>query len=173
MTWVFQEGDLQFTVSNAEEARRFDDPTTHGVGFMKAVDFVVELRGRYLFVEFKDPQDPNTPQVGLETFIENFQNERLDSDLGYKYRDSFLYEWAAGRDGRDSYYIVLIGVDSLTTADLDKRTKDLERKLPVGKPDSWIRPIVAGCGVFNLASWNERFPNFQVRRLSSLQQSGG
>ena len=166
MTWVFQEGDLQFTVSNAEEARRFDDPITHGVSFMKAVDFVVELPDRYLFVEFKDPQDPNTPQAGLETFIENFQNERLDSDLVYKYRDSFLYEWAAGKDGRDSYYVVLIAVDSLTTADLDKRTKDLQRKLPLGMPNSWVRPIVAGCGVFNIATWNQNFPDLAVARLS-------
>ena len=167
MTWIFQEGDLQITIRNADKARKFDEPTAHGVGFMKAVDFIVEFPDRYLYIEFKDPQDPGTPQAGLETFIEDFQNERIDTDLIYKYRDSFLYEWATGRADRQSYYIVLIAADSLTTADLDKRTQDLGRKLPVGMPNTWNRPIAAGCGVFNIATWNQQFPDLAVTRLSA------
>ena len=168
MTWVFQERDLQITINNAETARKFDDAVTHGVGFLKAVDFIVEYPDRYLFIELKDPQDPAIPQPAAQSVVEDFLNERIDTELVYKYRDSFLYEWAAGRADRISYYVVLIAVDSLTPADLDRRTKDLERKLPAGIPSSWERPIVSGCGVFNLVSWNAQFPELQVRRLSAL-----
>ena len=166
MTWVFQEGDLEISISNAENARKFDAPSDPKPGQMKAVDFIVEYPDSYLFVEFKDPQDPNVPVGQFVSIVQNIQSEGIDTDLIYKYRDSFLNEWAAGRADRISYYVVLIAVDSLTPADLDRRTKDLERKLPAGIPSVWERPVVAGCGVFNLASWNARFPQLQVRRLS-------
>ena len=166
MTWVFQEKDLEINISVGENVRKFDDPPTHGVGYMKAVDFVVEFADRYVFIEFKDPQQPGSELTSEESLIEYYQSERIDSDLIYKYRDSFLYEWAAGRAERDVYYLVLIAIENLTSADLDKKKRDLDRKLPVGISSTWDRPIVSGCGVFNLASWNEQFPNLQVNRLS-------
>jgi hypothetical protein len=47
------------------------------------------------------------------------------------------------------------------------RKEQLERKLPLHGPPShpWPRPIVASCGVFNMRSWNERFPDYPVKRL--------
>ena len=169
MTWIFQEGDLQIIVNNAENARKFDDPNDPKPGQMKAVDFVVEYPDSYHFIEFKDPQDPNIPVEQIVSIVQGIRNEGIDTDLIYKYRDSFLYEWAAGREYKDSYFWVLIAADSLTTADLDKRTTDLQRKLPVGMPNAWIRPVVAGCGVFNIDTWNQRFPELAVRRLSGSQ----
>ena len=167
MTWVFEERDLRLTIDGAVDARKFDEQQTHGVGFMKAVDFVVEFADRYVFIEFKDPQQPGSELASEESLTEYYQSERIDDELIYKYRDSFLYEWAAGRAERDVYYLVLIAIEHLTSADLDKKKRDLDRKLPVGLPIPWDRPIVSGCGVFNLASWNERFLNLQVSRLSS------
>ena len=167
MTLVFEERDLQITINNAEAAQKFDEASTHGVSFMKAVDFIIEFSDYYLFVEFKDPQHPDSRLTGHEDLIGYYQSERIDDELVYKYRDTFLYEWASGRADRDVYYMVLIAIEVLTSAELDKKTKDLERKLPVGIPNRWVHPIVKGCGVFNIASWNARFPNFQVSRLSS------
>ena len=136
---------------------------------MKAVDFVVEFADRYVFIEFKDPQQPGSELTSEQDLIDYYQSERIDDELIYKYRDSFLYEWAAGRAERDVYYLVLIAIEQLTSADLDKKKRDLDRKLPVGIPRTWHRPIARGCGVFNLASWNEQFPNLQVSRISSQE----
>ncbi len=167
MTTVLEERDLQITISHAEAARRFDGPD-HGLTHcMNAVDFVVEFSDRLLFIEFKDPQHPDSNLSSDEALSAYYQSERIDQELVYKCRDSFLYEWAAGRTEREVYYLVLIAIDHLTSADLDKKKRDLDRKLPTGIPNKWERPIVTGCGVFNLASWNEQFPNLQVRRLSS------
>ena len=137
---------------------------------MKAVDFVVEYPDRYLFIEFKDPQDPKSKSSNSQEFIEKFQKGQLDSELIYKYRDSLLYEWAAGRADRDIFYFVLVAIDSLTSAELDKGTSDLSRKLPIGVPSPWKRPLVKGCGVFNIASWNKYFPDLPIRRLSASAQ---
>ncbi len=167
MTTVFTESDLQISISNAVDARKFDDHDHELQNCMKAVDFIIELPESYLFIEFKDPQHPQATVDAQRKFIESFKSGSLDEELKYKYRDSFLYEWASGRADKPIYYLVLIGLDTLKSADLQRRTDSLREKLPVNIPDSWIRPIVKDCVVFNLASWNERFVNFPVGRVSS------
>ncbi len=165
MTLVLPERDLELSISGALNARKFDEHATHGVGFMKAVDFVVEYPGHYYFIEFKDPQHPGSELTDDQSLIDYYQSEKIDDELIYKYRDSFLFEWAAGRADRHVYYLVLIAIEHLTTADLDKKKRDLDRKLPVGIQGVWERPIVSGCGVFNITTWNRNFPELAVRRL--------
>ena len=54
MTMLAEE-DLQITLPAAVTGRKFDDKTTHGLSHcMKAVDFIVELKDRVLFIEFKE-----------------------------------------------------------------------------------------------------------------------
>ena len=139
---------------------------------MKAVDFIVEFDDRYLFIEFKDPQNPKAPEEGGREFIEELRSSGLDSDLMYKYRDSFLYEWASGRAEKPIYYLVLVAWDGLSPADLTTRTDALRRLLPLDGPalGSWSRPIVADCFVFNVGSWNRNFPRYPLIRLSSGSQ---
>ena len=167
MTLVFRERDLEFTINNAEAARKFDSPD-HGLTHcMKAVDFIVELSDSLLFIEIKDPQHPQATAEARQDFVNSFESGSLDEELKYKYRDSFLYEWASGRVCKPILYLVLIALDTLTSAELDRRTNDLKRKVPVNGTTSWTRPIVEDCAVLNIASWNERFTNFQISRLSS------
>ena len=164
---VFTEGDLQMVIDDALNARRFDDES-HGLSHcMKAVDFIVELPEMYLFMEFKDPEHPGTRPENRREFLREFQSGELDEELKYKYRDSFLYEWAAGRADKPVRFYVLVALEALTTFNLQVRTQGLRSKLPVGGPSSWIRAIAEDCAVFNLASWNQRFPDFQVSRISS------
>ena len=150
---------------------RFDG-AAHGLGrCMKAVDFVVELADRYLYIEMKDPQHPRATDRARNAFIEELRSGRLDQDLKYKYRDSFLYEWAAGRADKPVHYVVLIALDTLDDAQLASRTHALEQQLPLQGPHGpdrrpWVRPIVHFCGVFNLTSWNRIFPGYPVRRVA-------
>ena len=167
MMAVFEEDDLQITVNNVSNARRFDDPS-HGLSHcMKAVDFVIELSDRYLFIEFKDPQNPHSRTRNQQRFVREFLSGQIDDDLTYKYRDTFLYEWASQRANKPIHYLVLIALDSLTDADLAARTDDLMRKLPVVGASSWNRQIVHRCDVFNISSWNQYLPNLPVHRLSA------
>ena len=171
MTTVFTESDLQLTIDNAVNARRFDGQGHGLLHCMKAVDFVVELSDRLYFIEFKDPQHPHATAQARQQFIIDIESGGLDEDLKYKYRDSFLYELACGRVNKPVYFLVLIGLDSFDSTQQQRRTDSLRGKLPVEVPASWTHPIVQGCivqgcGVFNLASWNQQFPDLQVRRLS-------
>ena len=164
---VFQERNLQVTIHGDIDAWKFDGESHALSHCMKAVDFIVEFPDRYLFLEFKDPQHPGAPERNRDRFIREFQEGELDEDLKYKYRDSFLYEWASGRADKPVYYFVLIAADVLTDADLTNRTDALARKLPIHGPDSssWTRRIVENCAVFNIDSWNRAIPQCQVSRL--------
>lgn len=166
------ESDLQITINdNVVSAQRFDDNATHGLSHcMSAVDFIVELSENYLFIEIKDPQAPQVPGQEVSRFYERFVKEQLDEEFKSKYRDSFLYEWASGRADKPVHYLVLVGLDFLTKAELARRTVALEQKLPLLGPRAiaWTRPIVESCSVFNISSWNEALPNYPVTRLSAI-----
>ena len=165
---TLREGNLQITFPRGANARKFDDPKSHGLSHcMKAVDFIVEEADRVLFIEIKDPEHPDAKEERREKFIDRCRSGDLDEDLKYKYRDTFLYQWASGSVDKPIHYWVVIAIESLTPRELSSRTDDLRRKLPLnGAPSGkWQRPIVAGCMVFNIETWNRRQPRFPLSRI--------
>ena len=164
------EGSLQITFPSASRVRKFDDRATHGLSHcMKAVDFIVEEDDRTLFIEIKDPEHPRSRNDDREKFIAKFLAGKLDDDLKYKYRDSFLYEWASESVDKPIHYWAIVAIESLSDAQLLTRTDALKRTLPVQDLASqkWRRPIVAGCMVFNIRTWNKKLEGFAVSRVSS------
>ncbi len=165
---VLTEGNLQITIPPGIPARKFDG-TGHGLTHcMKAVDFIIELKDRYLFIEIKDPQHPNSMTSDRNKFVKKFLSGTIDEDFKTKYRDSFLYEWASGRAVKPIYYYVLVALETLTEAELITRTDALKRKLPYDGPPTggWKKRIVAGCAVFNIATWNKNLSSYPVARVT-------
>lgn len=166
---TLREGNLQIAFPQGVRVRKFDDPNSHGLSHcMKAVDIVVEERDRVLFMEFKDPEHPCSKEGNRKNFREDFRAGKLDEELKYKYRDSFLYQWAAGNiDNRKIHYCVLVAIDRLTPAELVSRTDGLKRKLPLKGPPAgfWKRRIAETCTVFNIQTWNEHLPRYPVTRI--------
>ena len=160
------EGTVQITFSDAIDGRKFDDGATHGLSHcMKAVDFIVELPERFLFVEIKDAGALQSPEAHTKEFRERFKRGQLDESLKYKYRDSLLYEWASGRAHKPiDYFVLITGIDKKV---LLSRLDALKRKLPSLGPSSlpWSRPIVSKIGIFNMETWNVRFPHYPVIRV--------
>lgn len=172
---TFTEGDLQIDFRGAVRGVRLDAPD-HGLSHcMKAVDFVVELPDHYLFVELKDPQNPRATSQARSEFIGRLCSGELDQDLKYKYRDSFLYEWASRRADKPIDYLVLIALNTLDQAQLLTRTEALARNLPQIGPGGqpWPREIVRACGVFNLESWNRKLPRYPVNRVGTADRNAG
>ena len=165
---TFTEGNLRITFPRDTRAGKFDDPKSHGLSCMKAVDYIVEEDDRVSFIELKDPEHPRAKEGNREEFIRRFQAGKLDEDLKYKYRDTFLYEWASGGLDKPISYWVVVAIETLTTADLSMRTDDLKRKLPLNGPPSgkWKRSIVTDCMVFNVETWNRHRPHFPLTRIS-------
>ena len=163
---LLTEGDLQISFSDASSGRKFDDE--YGLSdCMKAVDFIIEFSNRYWFIEFKDPQDPKIPIRHRN--VQDFKQKNINNELKYKYRDSFLYEWASGKADKPIYYFVLLAIDSLASIELAARTDALKREIPVNGPDSipWVQPLITDCAVFNIRAWNRLFPMYPLKRLST------
>ena len=166
---TFEEGDLQIALPENARARKFDGPQ-HGLSHcMKAIDWIVELEDRLLFIEIKDPERPGAPPEEREKFLKRLQRGVLDEDLKYKYRDTFLYEWASERIGKPIDYLVLIAMSNLDAPLLLARTDALKQKLPLNGPPTgtWRRSIVDGCAVLDIETWNRKLPSFRVERISS------
>lgn len=170
---VLAEDDLQISLPAGVRGRKFDDEAVHGLSHcMKAVDFIVELEERILFVEFKDPDNPQANPRDRAKFVGKFLSGQLDADLKAKYRDSWLYEWAQGRIEKPVFYLVLIASAALSEAELLQRTDALQRQLPVRGPadQPWKQAFVAGCAVMNMAAWNRVLPQLPVSRGSLAGQ---
>ena len=162
------EGNLQITFPRTARVRKFDDEALHGLSHcMMAVDFIVEEDDRVLFIELKDPEHPRARERDRANFIDSFRAGRLEKNLKYKYRDSFLYEWASGNTGKPIHYWVIVAIEDLTDVELLSRTDALSRNLPSQGPTSgrWERLIVSGCMVFNIRTWNEHLRGFPLSRV--------
>ncbi|WP_147476896.1 hypothetical protein [Vandammella animalimorsus] len=169
MTFL-QEQDLQLALPAGTSGKKFDTPENHGLSYcMKAVDFIVELQDKLIFIEFKDPEHPSATSEKKEEFIKKFLSEGLDKDLVAKYRDSFLFTWASGNLKKPIHYLVLIASSALTDADLLARTEALRRKLPERGPGGkeWKKPLITHCAVMNIAVWNKMLPQFPVSRVGA------
>ena len=172
---TFTEENLEMDIPDVVGGGSFDG-ASHGLNrCMKAVDFVIELADRYLFIELKDPQHPSATPASRDEFIRRLNAGQLDDDLKYRYRDSFLYEWASGRADKPIDYLVLIALDALDEAQLLARTEYLTRSLPQRGPDDqlWRRELVRACGVFNLESWNRNMARYPVHRIGTPRASAG
>ena len=88
----------------------------------------------------------------------------MTGDLVVKFRDSFLYEWACNRIDRPICYYVVVASNVLDDALLVTRNDDLKRRLPIGAPANWVREIAQDCIVFNIAKWNDKFPDYPLLR---------
>jgi len=162
-----EEGNLRIAVPKGARPCRFDGPG-HGLSHcMKAVDFVVEMDDRILFIECKDPDHPESRTKDRKKWLRSFQSGEVTKEIVRKYRDSFLYAWAEERAEKPIHYCVLIAMESLTDADLLARTDELRRSLPVVGPPcgSWKRSIVTDGMVFNLRSWNRCMKAFPATRI--------
>ena len=164
---ILVENDLQISIDDSLDARRFDGPE-HGLSHcMKAVDLVIELPDQFLYIEFTDPDHPQAQYQNKQRFIRDLTGRALVEELKQKYRDSFLYEWATGRANKPVHFAVLVGMSALTEDILISKTEELAKELPVSGASSWIRPIAHSCTMYNVESWNRLLPGFPVSRISS------
>lgn len=164
---AFREGDIEIDFPDQVTPRKFDDPAIHKLTCMKAVDCIFEWNGDTYFIEVKDPDNPRTHAEGREQFLQKFQSDKLNNDLKYKYRDSFLYEYASGRAKGKIHYIVLLCMKNLDSSMLMTISDDLKKAIPLEGPSGpWQKAFVTSCNVMNIDAWKRLLRQFPVRRLS-------
>lgn len=171
-----RERDIEIEFTDAIDALVFDQmkpdqPNYHGISEMHRVDFVVEFDEAIVFVEVKDPGNPNAQEKGLRKFQNELKNGTLSSTFASKFIDSFFYRWAEDKLSKTVHYLSLV---TLEGALLPNLSDEIARKLPpTGKGSSrWQRHPVKNCQVFNIETWNENFPKWPVTRLAVAAAGG-
>jgi hypothetical protein len=163
-----EEGDIRFDFSSAVSWKRFDGEE-HGLSHcMKAVDFVVYLSDRILFIEVKDPENPSAENA--ESFNEEFTTEKYIKDvLVQKCRDSYLYEYSYDNVSKPVHYSVVVGISKLSEPELLAITETLKHHIPISGPKKqpWPKRFIENCMVFSLETWNKYMPDFHVIRISN------
>lgn len=165
---VLSERDLYINVPPSSSGEKFDGPNHRLSHCMKSVDFVIETPSHYLFIELKDPDDPNNENPP-EKFKEAFLSGAIDDSLVRKYRDTWIYKSAFQKiRPKPIKYFVLIACSQLGTAELSTRAARLRNRLPVRDPAGNTCPnYVEECLVFNVETWNRLFPTMPFKRHSA------
>ena len=165
-----RERDLEIDFTNALEGFVFDQmkphlPNYHGIDAMHRVDFVAEFDEAIVFVEIKDPDNPNAQEEGLKKFHAQLEGGTLSSTFASKFIDSFLYRWAEEKVHKPVHYLNLVTLDAELLPSL---SDEIYKKLPpMSKPvPRWKRQLVENCQVFNIETWNENFPKWPATRLA-------
>ncbi len=163
---VIQEGELEFTFPTTSTVIKFDG-NGHGLSHcMKAVDFIVEFPGYDLFVEVKDPDNTQTTSQRRTQFENKLTTPTFPREITLKYRDSFLYRWAARKTGKPIYYVILLQLATLQAPQYLAITQTLQRELPtITLPGVWKRPIVNGLAVLSIQLWNHLGTYGTVKRV--------
>jgi len=166
-----RERDIEIEFTNALDALVFDQmeedqPNYHGIGEMHRVDFVVELDEAIIFVEIKDPSNPNAQAKGLAKFRRELNDGTLSSTFASKFIDSFFYRWAEDKLSKTVHYLGLVTLEPEVLPNL---SDEIAKKIPPSGKDSgrWRRHPVQNCQVFNIETWNENFPKWPVKRLAA------
>ncbi len=162
---VLTEGDLEFNFSDALHAFCFDDDALHGNHAMKRVDVIAEYEDKWVFLEIKDPDNPDA--TNPDAFKQKLLSGNLIPDLAGKYRDSLWFRALSdGLGSKPVYYIVLLSMESLDPALLLTQQDRLHKALPLTHSE-WCMPFAAACLIFNLSQYQSEFGADSVRRISA------
>lgn len=171
-----KERDIEIDFTDAIDAMVFDQmeldqPNYHGIGEMHRVDFVVEFNEAIIFVEVKDPSNPQAQAEGLEKFQNELNNGTLSTTFASKFIDSFFYRWAENKLSKTIHYLNLVTLDSELLLNL---SDEIAGKLsPAGRNSPrWQRHPVQNCQVFNIETWNENFPKWPLTRITAAVVGG-
>lgn len=161
---VLAENELEFDFSSAMEAIIFDDDALHNPSTMKRVDFIAEYTDRFVFLEIKDPDQPEA--ANPVAFKTKLLTGNLIPDLAGKYWDSYWFRNHSGKVTKPIHYVVLISMASLEPALLLAKQDELKKSLPITHKD-WSAPCAAGCAILNLDQYKKQFGANSVRRMSA------
>ncbi len=157
MSRVFKEGNLQLDFSKAKMAEKFDNPKRHRVQSWRKVDFVVEQENELWLIEVKEPES--------ETSIKS----RSYRKLGRKAKDSFLYLYLMDRitDKKPVKYFVIEALSFDRTL-LVSASDRLCETVGVTSPPWSVHPFFQSAVMFNLDTWNNKFPEFPISITSKI-----
>lgn len=152
---------FEFDFPRAINVFKFDEqdknsPVFHGASqAMSAVDVMVELPDRYLFIEIKNPKGPADYRPKARCRECGHQDNPLSSlqaSLIKKCRDTWLYRYCENKVDKPCHFICLITLDSTMTGFI---LNSLRNSMPAKKPSRWTRHFIEDMVAVNPDTWNK------------------
>ena len=139
---------------------------------MKLVDFFIVREKDVLLVEVKDPSNRNVPEEEKARYLERLKNnELIANELTPKARDSYTFLHLMKRDNKPFKYIVILGIDAYQhdeqLAILGTFKDRLLNSIRNESFEPWKRKHIEDCFVMSVETWNKRFPEWKISRLSA------
>jgi len=158
---------FEFDFPTAIDLYKFDEPDKamphyHGASHcMKAVDVVVELPDRYLFLELKKPLHgaaDYTPKQKCKTCGHREEPLReLQNDLITKCRDTWLYRYCEDKTDKPCHFICIITVDDAMVSTL---LGNIRKRMPPKRPIAWRRHFIEEMSAVNPAAWARNYSHY-------------
>ena len=162
------EQELSFTFPATWNAELFDVPGKPTIDHLKPVDFVVELPGRTLFIEVKDPSATKATENERKKFLKRMKTDELThKHLVPKARTSWAFLALMKRVQNPITYIVVIGAESLKIEPLlwSNLTARLKQRLTQEIDVPWPLQYIDQCIVVPAADLSRHLTGVTVQRL--------
>ena len=175
----------RFHFADALDAFVFDEGdqtklNCHGAKMMTKVDILGNFEHFELYLEIKEYYNDEDTECEIvhkgqrDTPADQFRFHK--NVLKYKFRDTLLYRYVAGKVHKPIKYFVLA---YLKTPELHRIEELLNHELPVNIPDLmqelknkppsnrplWNQPLVNECKVLNFEKWNKYYPQWRVEKV--------
>lgn len=162
--------DLIFSFHDPLAVQKFDDPTTHGMGQMKRVDFIVAFDRQTWLIEAKDPENRRIPPLRTAAERASFRRKMhsgtlFRNELAPKLRETLVYLALSHRTPtNDILYIAFLQIARLDAAMLLTAQNKLRRLcyLPGPFGGNWASKF--DVLVLNMDAWNTKLAPHSVRR---------
>lgn len=161
---------FEFDFTDAIDAFLFDQqdaslPNYHDLPDFSRVDFIVELPEDILFIEVKDPSNPNAKKEQVKKFVEDIKNDNLIWNLHNKYQHTFYFRWAEQKLSKNIHFLVLVTIEPIMTNILSDKLKRYFLPLWEAKSSRWSLSPLKTCQALNMETWNKQFPKWPVKRV--------
>lgn len=145
---------------------------------MKFVDIVIERDKDVLLIEIKDPSHSKSPDEERNSYKKRLlDNSILTQELTPKARDSYTFLHLMQRDNKPIIYIVLLGLDAfdpVAQKGILSGFKDrLLANIRCEAYEAWKRKHIEDCAVFSVETWNQKFPDWPVKRIMLASTTAG
>ena len=137
---------------------------------MSAVDFIVEMKDKFLFIEVKDLEHPLALKYRkaeeLEKFIEDLKKP---VKIARKFKDSLLKELAKGTGlQKEVLCILILEYNKFDAAQRRKIYEDLRNVIPRFNEDYFpaIKKVDLA-PLYNTIDFQDAFPMFKVTAIAS------
>lgn len=156
----FKETELIFDFPEGFDAYVADKPIYNG---LSAVEFIVETKDKYLFIEVKYPDNPKARPEAIRQFVSDMSSDKFHVKIVAKLKDSLLKELAKGnRFLKPIEYILFLEYKEFNTAQQRIIFERVNSCLPRFIEEEYISVKRISFAIYNMSQFKKAYAAINV-----------